>query len=140
MNRAEFVLGVSVFVLTILSVGLFNYGVVSSERYPEQYTYGSAADFSVGLLFLIMLEGLIATFHGARSKGFAEAGLGIATTVWGFLAFLLVSVSLSDGRAPYIIAFPTPVTMTELLIFPGVFLGIVLLLDGLRRHEAMDQT
>jgi hypothetical protein len=49
---------------------------------------------------------------------------------------LLVALELADGRAPYILAFPVPTIQTCFFIVPGIFLGIALMLDGLRRHEA----
>jgi len=140
MNKTEVALGASVFLLTVLSIWLFNYGVVPSEKYPGNYTYGSASDFSEALLALLILEGVLVTLHAARSKGFIEAGLGIVIAVWGFFAFLLVALELADGRSPYILAFPTPVTRTWFYIIPGIFLGIVLMLDGLRKHKAMKKT
>jgi hypothetical protein len=140
MNRTEVTLGTSVLLLTVLSILLFNYGVVSSESHPGQYTYGFASDFSAGLLLLLMLEGALVIPHGARSKSFIEAGSGVAVAVWGFFALMLVSVSLADGRSPYILAFPTPVTRTTLYIIPGILLGIVLMLDGLRKHKTIEQT
>jgi hypothetical protein len=140
MNKTEFVLGASVFLLTALSIFLFNYGIVSSEKYPGEYTYGFESDFSEALLLLLFLAGFFVTLHGARSKGFIEAGFGVAIAVWAFFAFLLVGVSLADGRSLYILAFPTPVTRTLRYIMPGIFLGIVLMLDGLRKHIATEQT
>jgi len=139
MNKTEFTLGTSVLLITVLSIWLFNYGVVPSEEYLGYYTYGFAADFSEALLILLMLEGVLVTLHGARSKGFMEAGLGIAIATWEFLAFALVAVSLSDGR-PFILAFPTPVNRTSFYIMPGIFFGIALMLDGLRKHKAIERT
>jgi len=134
MNKIEFVLGVTVFLLSVFSILFINSGVVPSDEYPGHYTYGFPACLSELLLITISLEGIVATAHAAHRKKFLELGLGIVIIVWGFLASGWVDLSIYDGCSPYIKGSLTnELIQMSLSIIPGLFLGIALTLDGMLR-------
>jgi len=137
MNKIEVVLGITVFLLSVLSILFINLGVVPSREYPGHYTYGFLSGFSEILLILLSLEGIVAIMHAAQRHRSLEFGLGIVIILWGFLALMWVAMSLIDGRSPYIKEFPTSVTRAWLPIIPGIFLGIALTLDGIRRKTPL---
>jgi len=134
MDKIEVVLGVTVFLLSVLSILFINFGVVPSRFYPGHYTYSGLAYLSNFYLFpLLLLVGFFTFVHGIYRKRFLELGLGTIILFWGGWAWFCVSLDLYDGTSPYIKSFPTSITETLLQIVPGTFLGVVLTLDGMRR-------
>ena len=133
MDEIEIGLGVTVLLLSIFSILFINFGVVPSPQFPGHYTYSISANNAEILLLLILVVGFIAIVHGAFKKRILEFLPGFLVLLWGGGALLWVSLSLHDGAASYIKSFPTDVIETWLSMVPGIVLGIILALDGIRR-------
>jgi hypothetical protein len=133
MNKIEVVLGVTVLLLSVLSMLFINFGVVPSLEFPGHYTYSTLAYESYGSLLLISVVGVVIIVYGVCEKRVLESGLGFVISLCGFLAFSWVNLSLIDGTSPYIKSFPTSIIETLLPIIPNIFLGIALMLDGIRQ-------
>jgi len=135
MKNLEAVLGALVFLLSILSILVINFGVVPSTQFLGHYTYSGFAHFSRFYFFpLLLFAGLIAIGHAVYANRRLELGLSIITMFWGVFAWLWVAMSLIDGDSPYIKGSVADNLMEmSLLVLPGILLGTALTLDGMRR-------
>lgn len=140
MNKTEIVLGITVLLLSVLSILTITLGVVPSLEYPGHYTYSRLAYHSYVSLLLIFSAGVAVIVIGVCEKRVLESGLGFVISLCGFLALFWVSLGLYDGTSTYIKSFPTSIIKTLLPIIPNIFLGIVLMLDGIRRKTQSHQT
>jgi len=132
VNKIEVMLGVAVFLLSALSILFINSGVIPSSQFPGHYTYSFLAGLPRVLLILLPLVGFAAICQAIYKKRLLEFALGIVVIVWGFFAWLSISIILIDGAMPYIKgSLIDDLIETSLSIIPGIFLGIALTLDGI---------
>ena len=134
LNKKEVMLGISVVLLSILSILSAYFSVVPSAENSGRYTHSASADYALFSLILVSFLGISAIWHGAYRHKFVELTLGVIVWVWGSWSWL--GLGLSMHEVPFIRGSLTNhLNGILLLLIPDVILGIALTLNGLRKRK-----
>jgi len=134
MNRIEFRLGVSVVVLSVLSILVIasNTTTVVVDSLGERFAFTMNARASFFFIALIFVAGIVAvaTYQGTR-LGFV---LGSAILLWSPFAVFLVMLTLTEPFLKGSFADEFLWVLCPLIVF--TFLGIGLAVDGICAHAS----
>jgi hypothetical protein len=129
IRRTEFLLGVSVTLLSLFALLAIFTGVGRSTVMPGRYAFVDAAR-SLGFMAFLPILGIAVIVHGMRRSKTSEWIWGLILLLWSFFSWWWIPLSIYDGSFFFKIGFVEEFITTSWPLIVFVFQGIALTING----------